>query len=118
MEHFRSSGTSGGLLHSRTESAYVKAAVSDLLRNVGPADAEAIASGRISTGSLKSLRESAARVVGESWLDLHGSDEAVTAFHDLSAETEPMDIDSVLSNVLRVRFPAETVRPERNSRWG
>lgn len=118
MEHFRSSGTSGGLLHSRTESAYVKAAVSEFLRCVALADAEAIASGQLSTEALRALTEAVAGVVSQSWLDAQADDEVVAGLWALTREQEPAAIDAVLSKVLRARFPTETVRPERNSGWG
>lgn len=118
MEHFRSSGTSGGLLHSRTESAYLKQAASEFLRAVGIADIEAIASGCVSAAALERLIERVRAIVSESWLERHASDEPVISFGHLSADASPEEIDRAISNLVRHRFPVETARPALNSRWG
>ena len=118
MEHFRSSGTSGGLLHSRTESSYLKKAASEFLRAVGSADAEAIATGAVSSASLDRLTERAREAVSESWLASKAGEEQVERFHRLTSSDTPCDIDRAISDVVRLRFPSETERPALNSRWG
>lgn len=118
MEHFRSSGTSGGLLHSRTRSAYVKQAASEFLRAVGMADAESIATGRVSDASLQRLLGCARHVVSESWLSRQAGDEPVRRFTRVASTEHPEEIDRAISEVIRHRFPDETARPELNSRWG
>lgn len=118
MEHFRSSGTSGGLLHSRTESSYLKKAASEFLRAVGIADAEAIATGAVSSASLDRLTERAHEAVSESWLEGHAADEPVVRFRELSPAQPPEELDRAISNLIRRRFPVETERPAVNSRWG
>ncbi len=47
MEQFRSSGTSGGLIYSRTRTAYMKARASEFLRAVEVAETFAIANGAL-----------------------------------------------------------------------
>lgn len=118
MEHFRSSGTSGGLLHSRTQSAYLKQAASEFLRAVGIADTEAIATGRVSSSALERLAQRARAIVSESWLAEHASDEPVAGFRQLSHTQVPEELDRAISNPIRHRFPVETERPALNSRWG
>ena len=118
MEYFRSCGTTGGLLHSRTASLYLKHAASEFLRSVGLADAEAIATGRVSAARLEQLVSRARDIVSESWLAEHASDEQVAGFGQLTPAQPPELIDRTISGLIRQRFPAETERPALNSRWG
>lgn len=118
MEFFRSSGTSGGLIHGRTTSAYLKARCAEFLQAVGRADAYAIATGRLRQPDVDALRERIAEIVSESWLERHAEDDTVEALSRVTASMLPEAADRAFSNVLRARFPEETRRPELNSRWG
>ena len=118
MEFFRSSGTSGGLIHGRTTSAYLKARCAEFLQAVGRADAYAITTGRLRQPDVDALRERIAEIVSESWLERHAEDDTVEALSRVTASMLPEAADRAFSNVLRARFPDETRRPELNSGWG
>jgi hypothetical protein len=118
MEHFRSSGTSGGLIHRRTQSKYVKGCAASFLQRVGQADAYVIARGKLRGEDLVRLRAALGEVVSESWLARNAAHDAVIRLTELHEATLPADADRAISDVLRLRFPDETVRPELNSRWG
>lgn len=118
MEHFRSTGTSGGLIHRRTHSRYVKANAAAFLQLVGRADAYVIARGRLRREDLDLLRSAVVEIVSASWLARNAEHGAVLRMSALAEVTPPAEADRAFSDVLRLRFPEETVRPELNSRWG
>jgi hypothetical protein len=57
-------------------------------------------------------------MVSAAWLERNSERPEVRAFTLLSASAEPEAADRSISDVLRARFPEETVRPALNSRWG
>jgi len=125
VQYFRSTGTSGGLIFTRTSSAYIKERCSELLRLVSEAD-RAVSDGDSDAAMRLSLvRDLVLATVGPAWVRDHEDDASLAALRAahlpaFTASDMASAFDRLCSEVLRARFPAETERPpaERNSGWG
>ncbi len=116
MEYFRRTGTSGGLLFSRTQSRFLKETAGDLLRATGLADA-AVAKGQPEAPfRLKALRELVLACVGGKWIGENADHPELVALQGVdlvraSTQEGAVAFDALCSAVLRARFPEETERP-------
>jgi hypothetical protein len=125
MEYFRSTGTSGGLLLTRTQSRFLKETAGDLLRATSLADSAIAKASPEASFRLKALRELVLACVGSVWAREQPQDGELARLQaaDLAAAASPQGavaFDALCSAVLRARFPQETERPPagQNARWG
>jgi hypothetical protein len=82
------------------------------------ADAYAIRHGKLRQSDVDALKAAVAAIVSDSWLARNGGAEFVEAMRRVNEATSPEIADRAFSNLLRARFPEETIRPALNSRWG
>ncbi|MEX0781382.1 MAG: hypothetical protein WD557_01950 [Dehalococcoidia bacterium] len=125
MEYFRSTGTSGGLLFTRTTSAFVKERCSELLRLVSEADRAIVEGSPDAAMRFSLVRDLVLAAVGPAWVRENEGEPSVVALRSVlmgvvATPEGAAAFDHLCSSVLRARFPVETERPpaERNSRWG
>ena len=121
MDYFRSTGTSGGLLFTRTTSQFVRQRASEMLQAVALADA-AVTAVRADAGErCRHVAIAVLATIGEGWAE-GSADEDVRALLAAAGgeaiPTEDESFDRICSSALRIRFAKETARPEFSSKWG
>ena len=96
----------------------MKERANEFLRAVGRADAYTIATGRLREPDVSALKQAVRALVSDSWIARNAESAEVVAFEAIGVTTHPESADRAISDLLRGRFPDETVRPALNSRWG
>lgn len=88
-----------------------------MLRLVGIADTAVIRTGRLRQPDIVALRNKT-EIVSDAWLRSQADADVIRRFDSVTEDSPPEFADRAFSDILRARFPAETVRLAVNSRWG
>jgi hypothetical protein len=120
MDYFRSTGTSGGLLFTRTSSVFVRERTSEMLQAAALADTAVAAARDDARESARRVAKAVLATVGEGWAEGCADDDvrelvAIAAGGDVPIADGTFD--RICSEALRLRFAKETARPEFSSTW-
>lgn len=122
MIYFRSTGTSGGLLFTRTRSAFLRDRASEMLQAMSLADSAVTGGSEDASETLRRLAAAVLAVVGDRWVaecrDARVRQLVLVADGSEHAPVEDASFDQLCSDVLRLRFPAETAREAESPAWG